>query len=69
MEGIRIDFCPHCRHSIDWALDNVPIQDIYIQANPWEQPAEGHAVIPLCEECGRFIRATLHVDGFTIYTP
>lgn len=70
MEGVKLDFCPHCRRSIDWATEKVPLQDIYIQANPWEPgPSEGHIVIPLCEECGKFVMSTLKLDGFTIYTP
>ena len=70
MDDVKLDFCPHCRRRIDWALDNVPYQDIYIQANPEEQgPSEGHIVIPLCEKCGRFVKSSLYIDGFTIYTP
>lgn len=70
MDSVKLDFCPRCRRVIDWALDAVPLQDIYIRANHEGQPpSEGHLIVPLCDKCGKFTMSTLKVDGFTIYTP
>lgn len=69
-DSIKLDFCPHCRRRIDWAIDAFPWKEIYIKANPeGAEPATRHKTIVLCETCGTFVSSALKVDGFTIHTP
>ena len=70
MDGVKLDFCPRCRRMIDWALENVSSKQIFIQATRESAaPSAQHVLVPLCDSCGKFVDSTLHVDGFTIYTP
>ena len=70
MDSVKLDFCPRCRRVVDWALDNVPLGKIYVQAvRGGRAPSAEHVIVPLCDTCGQFVESTLHVDGFTIYTP
>jgi len=71
MDSIKLDFCPRCRRLVDWALDNVPESRIFIQADRKGNavPSAEHVIVPLCDKCGQFVESTLHIDGFTIYTP
>jgi hypothetical protein len=69
-ENVKLDFCPRCRRLIDWALDNVPLDKIFVQAaRNQNTPSTEHVIVPLCDICAAFVESTLHVDGFTIYTP
>ena len=66
---VRLDLCPRCRHILDHALDNYPLDKIYIRADPYDQsPSDTSIIIPLCEHCSKFVTSVLKLSGFTIIT-
>lgn len=68
MQEVKVDFCARCRQAVDWALENIPEDKIFILADLRKiGPVEHYHVIRLCEECGNFIFNQTKVEGFTIY--
>jgi hypothetical protein len=70
MDTVKIDLCPVCRRSLDYFLENVPADKIFIKGHPDViAPPSTEATIYLCDSCSKFIFSTLGVAGFTVLTP
>lgn len=69
IQEVKLDFCVRCRQAVDWALDNIPEDKIYILADLSKiGPVEYYHVVRLCEQCGNFVLNQTKAEGFTVIT-
>jgi hypothetical protein len=69
IQEVKLDFCVRCRQSVDWALDHIPEDKIFILADLSKiGPVEHYHVVRLCDTCGNFIFNQTKAEGFAVIT-